>query len=195
MSEETAIALFPLNTVLFPDGPLPLRIFEPRYVDMVRDCMRTSSVFGVVLAEGQSDVTPDVTIATVGTCARIIDFTTLPDGLLGILCLGERKFEVIERTRQADGLNLGKVLLRATEPAVKVAEAHRHLAELLQKILARIGGPYERMTPRLEDASWVGCRLAEILPLPMPQKQSLLELDDPHARLESLSLTIQRTRN
>ena len=103
------VALFPLNTVLFPGGPLPLRIFEPRYMDMVRRCMRERSAFGVVLILGGSEVGAVTSTAEIGTTARIADFYPLPDGLLGIACLGERKFRVRERRRQADGLNIAEV--------------------------------------------------------------------------------------
>ena len=88
------IALFPLNTVLFPGGLLPLRIFETRYVDMVGGCMRQDAMFGVVLIVDGRDTSNAVSIAEVGTSARIVDFQTQPDGLLGLLCRGERRFRV-----------------------------------------------------------------------------------------------------
>src|SRR6185503_20499344 len=89
-SESSAeIPLFPLNTVLFPGGPLPLRIFEPRYVDMVRYCMRERAPFGVVLIRAGTEVGQVTSAADVGTSARIVDFFQLPDGLLGITCVGE----------------------------------------------------------------------------------------------------------
>src|SRR5262245_56438120 len=110
-SENSAeIPLFPLNTVLFPGGPLPLRIFEPRYVDMVRYCMRERAPFGVVLIRAGVEAGGAVSsTADVGTSARIVDFFQMPDGLLGLKCLGERKFRVSSRRTQSDGLNMGTV--------------------------------------------------------------------------------------
>src|SRR5579859_687368 len=109
--------LFPLNTVLFPGGPLPLRIFETRYVDMVRYCMRERSPFGVVLIRSGMEVGVAGTgdICAVGTTARIVDFNGLPDGLLGITCVGERKFTVAKRWQQEDGLHVGELELVAAE--------------------------------------------------------------------------------
>ncbi|HEY7377666.1 MAG TPA: LON peptidase substrate-binding domain-containing protein, partial [Steroidobacteraceae bacterium] len=98
------IALFPLNTVLFPGGPLPLRIFEPRYIDMVRRCLREQRGFGVVLIRSGNEVGP-AEFESVGTLARIVDFHALSDGLLGLVNVGERRFRVISRRRQDDGLN------------------------------------------------------------------------------------------
>jgi Lon protease-like protein len=107
VSEE--IPLFPLNTVLFPGGPLPLRIFEPRYVDMVRRCMREGVPFGVLLIRAGTEVGEVTSTADVGTSARIVDFHQMQDGLLGIVCLGERRFRVLARRTQPDGLHLGDV--------------------------------------------------------------------------------------
>src|SRR5476649_1452647 len=102
------IALFPLNIVLFPGGPLPLRIFETRYVDMVRSCMRGDSRFGVVLIRTGSEAGRAETVE-VGTMDKIVDFHQLSDGFLGLSCVGEQRFRIAGRSRQADGLNLAQV--------------------------------------------------------------------------------------
>ena len=104
------IPLFPLSTVLFPDGPLPLRVFEPRYLDMVSRCLRKESEFGVVLIVGGKD-TGEVETSTVGTLARIIDWYQGSDGILGITAQGTRQFRLHGVSRQADGLYLGEVEL------------------------------------------------------------------------------------
>src|SRR3954451_7087360 len=88
------LSLFPLNTVLFPGGPLPLRIFEPRYVDMVRKCMREGAPFGVLLIRSGQEVGEVSSAASIGTSARIVDFHQMPDGLLGLICTGEQKFRL-----------------------------------------------------------------------------------------------------
>jgi Lon protease-like protein len=105
-AENSVIPLFPLHTVLFPGGPLPLRIFETRYTDMVRRCMREQQSFGVVLIEEGDEAGEVATTATVGCSARIVDFFKLKDGLLGISCIGERKFRVQRVWREHDGLNV-----------------------------------------------------------------------------------------
>jgi hypothetical protein len=183
----SSIALFPLNIVLFPDGPLPLRIFETRYVDMVRRCMRENQVFGVVLIREGSEVGPaPAETFDVGTVAKIVDFHQLSDGLLGLSCVGQQRFRIRSRSRQADGLNLAEVEWLRPAPAVAVPARHARLAELLKKVLPQLGGVYEGFEMQLDDAAWVGHRLAEILPIPLPDKQACLELDDPIQRLDVL---------
>jgi len=181
-----SIALFPLNIVLFPGGPLPLRIFETRYVDMVRSCMRGDQRFGVVLIRDGSEVGPAETFE-VGTMAKIIDFHQLSDGFLGLSCVGEERFRILSRSRQADGLNLAQIEWMAAEPKVAVPERHARLAELLRSVLPQLGEAYAGMTMHLNDAAWVGHRLAEILSIESAEKQFCLELDDPIERLDVLS--------
>lgn len=184
------IALFPLSIVLFPEGPLPLRIFETRYVDMVRRCMRDASNFGVLLIREGEEVGPASTV-DVGTSAQIMDFHQLSDGLLGLSCVGRRRFRVESRQLQSDGLNLADVSWLDAEPQVPVPPRHAHLAELIQNVLPQLGDVYANMEMRLTDASWVGNRLAEILPIDVVDKQFCLELEDPVERLDFLAPLIQ----
>jgi Lon protease-like protein len=188
------IPLFPLNTVLFPHGPLPLRIFETRYVDMVKYCMREQSPFGVVLIRAGSEVGTGAVGETsaVGTTARIIDFNPLPDGLLGITCQGERKFSVLKHWQQEDGLHLAEVEFVDPEESVDLPLEYDHLGELLRKVLPELGELYANVPKYFSNASWVGCRLAEILPIALSEKQYCLELDDPIARLARLSPLIRK---
>jgi hypothetical protein len=187
--------LFPLNTVLFPGGPLPLRIFETRYVDMVRYCMRQRCPFGVVLIRAGSEVGTSGAGDTteVGTTARIVDFNAMPDGLLGITCIGERKFTVAKRWQQDDGLHRGDIEFAAPEEQVDLPGEFQHLGELLRKVLPELGELYANVPKHFRDAAWVGCRLAEILPISLSEKQYCLELDDPVARLARLNPLIRRT--
>lgn len=194
------LPLFPLNTVLFPRGPLPLRIFETRYVDMVRRCMREGSCFGVVLLQGGGETGPVSGVASTGTSARIVDFNLLKDGLLGITCRGERRFRVLRLWRQDDGLNMGEIewldpSLSAAAAAVAVPPEHRHLADLLRRVLPELGEVYAGIEPRYEDADWVGARLVEILPIGLGDKQSFLEMEDPIERLAVLSPLIRRAED
>jgi Lon protease-like protein len=182
------VPLFPLNIVLFPDGPLPLRIFETRYYDMVRRCMREGHGFGVVLIrEGREVGAGDTDFYEVGTMAEITDFHQLSDGLLGLSCVGRKRFRIRSRERQTDGLHLGDVQWIEAEPRLSVPEKYAHLAALLRTVLPQLGEVYAGIDMRLDDAAWVGHRLAEILPIPLAEKQGYLELDDPVERLGKLA--------
>lgn len=182
---SAVLPLFPLNTVLFPGGPLRLRIFEPRYLDMISHCMRESSDFGVALiTEGKE--TGLARTMQVGTTAHIVDFERLDDGLLGITARGERKFSIVNVTTQSDGLNIADVNFLEAEPAVEIPEDLAILAELLKQAFVQLGATYAEATPHYENASWVGMRLAEILPLPMLEKQQCLEMTDAVERLRLL---------
>jgi uncharacterized protein len=191
-AQNDSIALFPLNIVLFPGGALPLRIFETRYVDMVRRCMRGSQAFGVALIREGNEVGPAETF-DVGTLAKIVDFHQLSDGLLGLSCVGEQRFRIRSRGRQADGLNLAEVDWLAPEPTVAVPERHVRLPQLLKSVLPQLGEVYTGIEMRLDDAAWVGHRLAEILPIPLADKQRCLELDDPIERLDVLGPLVKDT--
>jgi Lon protease-like protein len=193
MSETTRqLALFPLNTVLFPCGPLPLRIFETRYLDMVRRCLREDCGFGVVLIARGQEAGAGQEFVQVGTEARIVDFTRLDDGLLGITCLGRERFRVLDAWQQADRLNLGTVADIPAEPTLPVPGEFAFLAEALKKILPELGDFYGGVDKHFDDAAWVGHRLAELLPLATPDKQALLEMNDPLARLAALAPAIRK---
>ncbi len=181
------IPLFPLRTVLFPDGFLPLRIFEQRYLSMVRECARSDSSFGVsLIIEGEEAIAP-VRTATVGTLARIVDWYTLEDGLLGVSAVGTRRFLLKHTRKQEDGLLLGVVdWLPEPEPCA-VPESHFVLSQVLSRFMEKLGPGYPAYTPdQLDDAVWLGYRLSEFLPLAAIEKQNLLELSDPMERLQQL---------
>jgi len=187
MSAAGELPLFPLGTVLFPGGPLRLRIFEPRYLDMVRQCLRGSRPFGVVLILEGLEAGAAASVATTGTSARLVDFDTLPDGLLGIDCLGEQRFRLSRRWQQADGLNLAEVdYLPDDAPCALPAEL-AHLGELLREVLPQLGERYAHVTAHYDDAGWVGNRWAEVLPLTCAERQQLLELADPLTRLTQVA--------
>ena len=187
MNAASELPLFPLSTVLFPGGPLRLRIFEPRYLDMVRRCLRESRAFGVVLILEGAEAGTVASVAATGTSARLVDFDTLPDGLLGIDCVGEQRFRLRRRWQQADGLNLAEVdYLPDDAPCALPAEL-AHLGELLREVLPQLGDRYTHVTASYEDAGWVGNRWAEVLPLTAAEKQQLLELADPLARLAQVA--------
>jgi Lon protease-like protein len=180
------IPLFPLNAVLFPEGPLKLRIFEARYVDMIGRCMREGTPFGVAMIVEGVEAGGDAQTVTVGTSARIVDFEKLQDGLLGITALGERSFVIRSTTRQPDGLNIAAVEWLPVESNLPVPDECAYLVRLLQHALPQLAPVYDFTPIRYDDAAWVGSRIVEILPLPLPEKQACLEMRDPLRRLEHL---------
>ena len=178
------VPLFPLNTVLFPGGPLPLRIFEARYVDMISERMRNDGPFGVLLIKEGAEASGPATTEEVGTLARITDFYQGSDGLLGVTAIGEQRFRLLSAERQSDGLNLGEIELLPTDPAVPVPDAYRGVADILSGVLDDLGRLYESLERRYDDAGWLSCRFVEILPIDLERKQACLELNDPLQRLE-----------
>ena len=185
------IPLFPLNAVLFPGGPLKLRIFEARYVDMIGRCMREGTPFGVAMIIEGTEAGGPATTATVGTSARIVDFEKLPDGLLGITAVGERSFRVRSVTRQPDGLNVADVEWLDAEPVIPVPHNCEPFVILLQHALPELAPLYDFSPVSYDDASWVGSRLVELLPLPPAEKQLCLEMQDPLLRLDHLRSRVQ----
>ena len=182
---RTAVSLFPLSTVLFPRGPLPLRVFEPRYLDMVSRCLREDSEFGVVHIVDGPD-TGEVETAAIGTLARIIDWYQGSDGILGITAQGTHKFRLKRMSRQADGLYVGDVEILADEPELELPAEFKPMAELLESVIDDLGRLYDSIDKHYQDSAWVGCRLAEILPMAPADKQHCLELTDPLERLQVL---------
>jgi uncharacterized protein len=183
-----ALPLFPLDTVLFPGGPLSLRIFEPRYLDMVRSCLKDESAFGVVLILEGTEAGELASVANTGSSARVVDFDTLPDGLLGITCIGGQRFRVQRRWQQADGLNLAEVEYLAEDAPQPLPQELEHLGELLREVLPKLGGGYAHVAAHYEDAGWVANRWAEILPLTPAEKLQLLESEQPLTRLEQVAV-------
>ncbi|MFO1306321.1 MAG: LON peptidase substrate-binding domain-containing protein [Burkholderiales bacterium] len=187
------LPLFPLHTVLFPGGLLPLKVFEQRYVEMTKACMKGDRPFGVCLilkgeevaGQGKGQGAPE--IATVGTLARIADWDVPQAGILHLATVGQTRFVVRSHSAQANGLLVGEVSPLEPEPAGALPPSMKPLAQLLELMSTRVGPrnfPAER---RFDDASWVGYRLAELLPLPLSIKQSMLEINDAQVRLQALS--------
>jgi len=190
---KVEIPLFPLKTVLFPGGPLPLRIFETRYLDMVGRCLKADIGFGVLaLRDGEGDSTAGV--HQVGTLARIIDWYQFDDGLLGITALGQSRFLLRSIRQQQDGLNLGQVDFLEAEPEIELPERYQPMLALLQNLMGELEAQYRFVEKRFGDAGWVGCRLAEILPLSIEQKQMCLEISDPLKRLDVLLPVVENVR-
>ena len=181
------IPLFPLNTVLFPGGTLTLRIFEPRYLRMVSDCLANQRPFGVCLIRSGREVGSIAEPFGIGTLAHIVDWEQRQDGLLGITARGDRRFSIGQTEADAQQLLHADVTLLEPDAATPLAPEFRPLAELLQRIHDQLGSTgLAKPEPMRDDAGWVGCRLAELLPLPLRDKQRLLEGGDPSERLRLL---------
>ena len=184
------IPVFPLNTVLFPGGSLPLRIFETRYLDMVSRCLKEGQSFGVCLIR-EGEETGPAKVHGVGTAADIGDWSRGEDGLLHILVRGGRRFRLAGMHIQEDGLNLGEVEWLPDEAASPMPDAQRHLGELLRQIYQQLRFEGGGLEGEFTDARWVGYRLAELLPISLPQRQYLLEISDAVKRLEILATLVQ----
>ncbi|MEN3296427.1 MAG: uncharacterized protein V7642_5680 [Burkholderiales bacterium] len=189
-----AIPLFPLNTVLFPDGMLPLQIFEVRYLDMINKCIANGTQFGVVsLTHGSEVRKPGAreTIAAVGTMARIAEWEAPMPGLLHVVCNGTTRFNVSASEQLKHGLWMAEVMPIAADQVVDIPAELQNTADALGKLIASLqdeGLPSNQMPMippyRLDECGWVANRWSELLPLSTGQKQRLLELDNPMLRLE-----------
>jgi Lon protease-like protein len=188
------VPLFPLNTVLFPGGPLPLRIFEPRYLGMVSYCMQNDSPFGVLLIRERNESGP-ATTHNIGTLARITDWYQGSDGLLGITAVGEERFRLLSTTRQDDGLTFGEIQLLKNEPNLPLPDEYQEMASILAGVLEDLGRLYESLDKHFDDASWVTSRFVEILPIDLEEKQRCLEQSDTLERLRIVREVLDATRN
>lgn len=187
MSALPLLPLFPLHTVLVPGGSLVLKVFETRYLDMIRECGRTGSGFGVCLILAGQEAGLPATPASVGTEARIEDFGSTEAGLLTLRVRGGRRFRVLHTAVRPNGLIEADVQWFDADPDDELRPEHALLGSVLQQVVEKVGGEYEQVPPsRFDDAAWVGWRLAELLPLTHPQRQMLLQDEDPHARLDRL---------
>lgn len=171
------IPLFPLNTVLFPGGPLPLRIFEPRYLDMLSRCMKDDTPFGVLLIREGGEVGP-ATTWEVGTLAKVTDWYQGSDGILGVTAIGTERFRLLGANRQADGLNVGDIDILPELPSGPLPPEYKPLAKILAHVLDELGLLYEGLERLYDDAVWVAYRVIEVLPVALENKQMCLESED-----------------
>ncbi len=193
MSERIAdLPLFPLHTVLFPGGRLPLKLFEQRYLEMAKECLRTNAAFGVCLILEGREVGEPALPAMIGCTARIATWDMPQLGVLNVRALGEQRFRVIDHRTEKNGLIRAEVELLAPE---KDAALPPHLAlgaQLLKRVIESQAEDLVERPCRYDSCSWVSARLAELLPLPLATKQELLELDSGLARLEVLHAVLVR---
>ena len=187
------VPLFPLNTVLFPGGPLPLRIFETRYIDMVRDCVKNDAPFGVLLIRHGQEVGPATTF-DVGTLARITDWYQGSDGLLGVTAIGESRFHVISSHRESSGLNVGEIELLPDEAPMPIPDEYQDMPHILAGVLDDLGRLYESVERHMDDAAWVSSRFIEVLPIDLETKQACLEAANPAERMRLVQELVDSAR-
>ncbi len=190
-SNLQTLPLFPLNTVIFPGGALPLRIFEPRYLDMVKECMRNNHGFGIALIKNGNESGSVADVYKTGTECRIDDWETLPDGLLGITAYGENRIHIENTHVQTDQLLMGEVACIEEDSDTELPEEFEEMRILLQNIITQIGKPYINLPAHYDKAGWVSARLTELLPLQSATKQRLLEINDHIVRLYHLKEAMQ----
>jgi Lon protease-like protein len=186
LEEALDVPLFPLHTVLFPGGPLTLRVFEPRYLDMVSECLRNEQPFGVCLIQSGQEAGQAASPHRTGTFARIVDWQRGGDGLLSISARGEQRFHVQETRVERDQLLRGTVQPLTPEPSAPLPAECGYMTGVLDQLFEHAGDVYADLPKRPDDASWVGYRLAELLSLPLVRRQAFLELEDPLPRLFQL---------
>jgi Lon protease-like protein len=184
------LAIFPLSTILFPGGVLPLRVFEARYMDMVRECMKHDRPFGVCQISHGHETGMPAEHERVGCLARITEWDMEQLGLLRLRVCGAQRFTILERYVQKNALIRANVALLDADPEVPVPPDLDCCRELVKRLVAQLELEEPRQERRLvacpyryESASWIGNRLCEFLPIPPKAKQKLMELDEPLTRL------------
>ena len=192
------LPLFPLKTVLFPGGLLPLRVFEQRYIEMTKRCLKDDAPFGVCLLTRGEEVAGRATstelpeFASIGTLARIIGWDMPQLGILHVKAEGTTRFHVHSHRVADDGLVVAETTALAPEPATALAEEYAPLAALLELMMNRVGQEHFIGERTIGDASWVGYRLVELLPLPLSIKQNMLEINAPEVRLKVLKEVLKQ---
>lgn len=191
------IPLFPLNSVMFPKGRIALQIFESRYVDMIRQCLRDGAGFGIVLISNGSEVArpgEKLDVHRVGTYSVVVDWNLLPNGLLGITAEGRRTFNVVETWREANQLCRAVVRFRPQDQvdgaAVEVRDEFAEYVDLLRGLSRHPAIADLKLEVSYDNLREVAWRLSELLPIANKEKQMLLELEDPIARLQQIELFI-----
>ena len=178
------LPIFALQTVLFPGSMLPLKIFEQRYMDMATDCLRHDSTFGVCLIAEGTEVGGPATPHEIGVTARIAGWDMEQLGVLKVTTRGEQRFRILDRESNRQGLLIARVDMLPAEAAHAVPKAMQPLIPLLRAIADDLGEERMPQPHAFGDASWVGYRYCEVLPISLIARQKLLELDDSVMRLK-----------
>ena len=184
--ETLEIPIFPLNTVLFPAGRLPLRVFEQRYMDMAKTCLRDDQPFGICLIKEGQEVGAPAVPEQVGCLAKVINWEMPQLGILSLDTLGLQRFAIEEHRIQENGLIVAKVVSVSLEASQPLPDTLLACARVLRSIIEKAGEAHFQAPLQFDDAVWVGYRLVEVLPLKSIVKQKMLEMNDPIARLQIL---------
>lgn len=184
------IPIFPLNTVVFPGGLLPLRIFEQRYLEMTKRCIRDSSPFGVCLIREGREVGEPARPYETGCLASIVSWDMPQLGIFILVTQGRQRLRILEQWTQPDRLRMADVALLPEEDSQPLPEEHAACADILRAVASRAGESTFPAPLRYDDAVWVGYRLAEILPLENTLRQHLLEMPDAISRLRLLTTVL-----
>ncbi|MBI1395665.1 MAG: peptidase S16 [Betaproteobacteria bacterium] len=191
-AERSEIPIFPLQTVLFPGGVLPLRIFEQRYLEMTKACLRDNSAFGVCLISEGSEVGEPALPVDVGCLARISEWEMPQLGIFNLVTRGEERFRLLSTQTRPDGLLTGEIIPLEPEPHAGVGPQHATCVEVLEQLVDKLGESYFPQPHPFDDATWVGYRLAELLPLDLLEKQRMLVSNDALARLDRVLQLLRR---
>lgn len=181
------LPIFPLRTVLFPGGLLPLRVFEARYMDMVKDCLKDDRAFGICSITSGTETGAPAAFAPVGTIAKIINWDMPQLGILNLVTEGGSRFNATGHEVTANGLAMAEVTLLQEEDAEAAPGPPAVLVELLQKLIERVGAEHFTADRHFDDANWVSYRLTEILPIKLGVKQKLLDVNDSEVRLRVIA--------
>lgn len=188
------IPIFPLNAVLFPGGLLPLRIFEQRYMEMAKGCLRDGSQFGVCLIRSGREVGEPAKPEAVGCTARIVDWDMQQLGVLSVTAVGSQRFRILASHVTGAGLTRATVEMIPQEADTALAGEYGACAKLLRAVIEEHGARIMAEPFLFDSSSWVSARLTEILPVPLAAKQKLLELDDASQRIEILNKFLAQHR-
>ena len=187
------IPLFPLNTVLFPGGVLPLRIFEPRYLDMISNCLKNDCGIGVVLIEKGMEAGVAAHTHDIGTQTHISYWHKRKDGLLGVTLKGDKRFRILHTEVQPNQLIYAQVEYLDNAIAQPLQDNHQPLVSLLQQIVSQLEPPYTTMKTQYDDLEWVSARLIELLPFDLHDKQLLLQVNEIDERVQLLKKMLKNS--
>lgn len=192
---NATLPLFPLNTVVFPGGRLPLRIFEQRYLDMVKQAIADHTPFGVCAIREGAETGAAALPCPVGTRVRITDWDMPQTGILHIETQAEERFVIRSTRTEASGLLVGTVDDVSPESAVAIPDELELAVEILRHIVGDYGNVNFPAPHDFDNAVWVGYRLSEVLPLKLSVKQNLLEMNDSVMRLRILTEFLKKQTN
>ncbi len=194
-SKPTTLPLFPLNTVVFPGGRLPLRIFEQRYLDMVKQAIADNTPFGICAIREGMETGPPAVPQAVGTRVIVTDWDMPQTGILHIDTLAQERFVIRSTRAKPGGLLIGSVETVSSEAPAAVPDDLELAVEILRHIIDEYGDAHFPAPHEFDNAVWVGYRLSEVLPLKSGIKQSLLEMNDSVMRLRILTKFLKKQIN